>query len=74
MNEVMTAVVPDMKCRVVSDPAVARRLIKDGFRVVDIKPKKNFVRETTFVFEVTDGFYDKMNMYVEERKQLNEAK
>lgn len=67
-----TAVLP--KNKIVADAPVARKLIKDGYRVVDIKAKKNSPRESVFVFEVVPGFMEKMGEYVAERKANKEEK
>ncbi len=44
-----------MEKQVIKDPSVAKKLIKDGFKVIDIAPKKekNKERETVFFFEKT---------------------
>lgn len=67
-NEVVMAVVPENACKVVSDPTIARKLIKQGFNVIDIKPKKRFPRETVFVFEVKGDFMAQLNQYLEEKQ------
>ena len=64
----MTAVVPEKQYRVVSDPSIARRLIRDGFKVEDIKPKKNFPRESAFVFEMTSEFVNALEKINQEKK------
>lgn len=71
---ILTAVMPEAhgnesQCKVVSEPTIARKLIKMGYKVVDIKPKKKFPRETVFVFEIVDGFMDQLNKYLEEKQQ-----
>ncbi len=60
------AVVP--QCKIVADASVARKLLKDGYKVVDIKPKKGRERESIFIFEVVPGFMEKMGEYIEEKK------
>ena len=37
-NKIEMAVLPEYK--IVSDPAIARKLLKDGYRIADIKPKR----------------------------------
>ena len=59
-----TAVVPQNK--IVTEAAVARRLLKDGYKVIDIKPKKGSARESVFIFEVAPGFMEKLNAYISE--------
>lgn len=63
-DDVITAVVPEYK--VVSDAPVARKLIRDGYKVADIKPKRAKRGETAFVFEVVPGFIEKMNEHMSE--------
>lgn len=43
-----------MKTKLIMSPNMARYLIKNGNKVVDIKPKKEDVLQTLFVFEVTE--------------------
>ena len=59
------AVLP--KSKIVMDAPVARQLLKDGYKIVDIKPKKGASRETVFFFEVIPGFIEKMNEYTVEK-------
>lgn len=65
-NSIEMAVLPENK--IVTNASVARKLIKDGYKIVDIKPKRNAVRESIFVFQVVPGFMEKMNEYVAEKK------
>lgn len=66
-NNIEFAVVP--KPKVVSDPAISRKLLKDGYRIIDIKPKRGREKETVFIFENTNGFIDKLNEYLNDRKE-----
>lgn len=45
-----------MKTKSIFTPYVARRLLKMGNPIVDIKPCKEERLKTIFVFEVTDKF------------------
>jgi len=45
-----------VKCRSVFNPGVARRLLKMGNPIYDIKPKKEMPDASIFLFEVTDKF------------------
>ncbi len=45
-----------MKTKSIFTPYVARRLLKMGNPIVDIKPCKEERSKTIFVFEVTDKF------------------
>ena len=77
-NNIELGVVPKKfvkKNKIVTDPAVSRRLLKDGFRIVDIKPKRGFPRESIFVFEIVDGLLEKIEQYTAERETyLNTTK
>lgn len=44
------------KYRCICSPCIARRLIRSGFRVVDIKPNKDEKDRTVFIFENTKAF------------------
>ena len=68
-NNIEFGVVPDKNGKIVSDAAIARKLLKDGYRIIDIKPKRGHERETIFVFENSGDFIEKMNQYVNERKE-----
>lgn len=50
----------DIKCKEIFTPYVARRLLKMGNKVVDIKPYKGNRDKTVFVFEVDDKFIEDM--------------
>ena len=50
----------DIKCKEIFTPYVARRLLKMGNKVVDIKPYKGNRDKTVFVFEVNDKFIEDM--------------
>ena len=42
--------------RLVTDPRVARKLLKKGFFVIDIKPNKSNPDKSVFIFENTEEF------------------
>ena len=68
-NRIELGVVPDKENKIVSDAAIARKLLKDGYRVVDIKPKRGREKESIFVFSVVPGFMDRLTMYINERRE-----
>ena len=45
-----------MKTKVIFSPQLAQWLLHNGYRIVDLKPKRGFENETVFVFEVEKGF------------------
>lgn len=72
MAEMITAVVPDEQGKIIGDPATARRLIRSGFTVIDIKPKKEAARETVFVFRVNKAFNEALEK-IEKEKAVRRA-
>ena len=62
-------VVPGKEYKIVTSAAIARKLLKDGFVIADIKPKRGHERETIFVFEIADGFIGKLEQYAAERRE-----
>lgn len=75
MAELEFAVVPEENtCKLVTDVAIARKLLKDGYHIVDIKPKRGHERETVFIFEVVPGFMEKMGEYIQMRKERRTTK
>lgn len=73
-NKIEFAIVPEKEYKIVSEASVARKLLKDGYRVVDIKPKRGHESESIFVFAVVPGFMDRLAMYMDERKEKKRKK
>lgn len=48
------------KC--IFSPQLAQYLVQCGFKIIDLKPKKNAPRETVFVFEYTKGFDEQVGI------------
>lgn len=71
-TKIEMAIVPEFK--LVSDPAIARKLLKDGYRIADIKAKKGHERESVFIFKVENGFMEKMGEYIADRKESKAAR
>lgn len=46
----------EVVCKSVMKPGVARHLLQLGYPIVDIKPKKENLEATIFLFEATDAF------------------
>lgn len=44
--------------KLIFSPQIARTLLKAGYTIVDIKPRKDSPDEVVFIFEVEDGFYE----------------
>ena len=66
INNVEMAVLP--KGKIVAEASIARKLLKDGYKIIDIKPKKDRPRESVFIFEVIPGLVEKVEQYTVERK------
>lgn len=66
INNVEMAVLP--KGKIVPEASIARKLLKDGYKIIDIKPKKSNHHESAFVFEVVPGLIEKVDEYTAERK------
>jgi hypothetical protein len=53
-----TGVIQQMRTKLIFSPQLAQWLLNDGFKIVDIKPKRDYPNETVFVFAIEDGFSD----------------
>ena len=47
-----------MECKIIFKTYIARRLLKMGNPIIDIKPDKQHEGKTIFVFEITEKFND----------------
>lgn len=70
-SKVELGVVNEKVYKVVNNAAISRKLLKDGYRIADIKPKRGHERETIFVFEVVPGFTEALEKYIEERRKVS---
>lgn len=61
------------KSRLVFDAKMARKLLKQGFVVIDIKPNRENTDKTIFVFENTDEFKVALEKLMDELKAKREA-
>ena len=50
-----------MDCVVLKNPSDARKMLKLGYQIIDIKAKKDFPRETVFIFSRSDAFIKDLN-------------
>lgn len=62
------------KSRLIFDAKIARRLLKEGFVVIDIKPNRENTDKSIFVFENTEEFKQALANVVEDIKAKSEAK
>lgn len=61
------------KSRLVFDAKMARKLLKQGFVVIDIKPNRENTDKTIFVFENTDEFKAALEKLMDELKAKKES-
>lgn len=61
------------KSRLVFDAKMARKLLKQGFVVIDIKPNRENTDKTIFVFENTDEFKVALEKLMDELKAKKEV-
>ena len=61
------------KNRLVFDAKMARKLLKQGFVVIDIKPNRENTDKTIFVFENTDEFKIALDKLMDELKAKKEV-
>ena len=60
--------------RLVADPRIARKLLKKGFVVIDIKPNKSNPDKSVFIFENTEEFKVALEEVTAEIKSKEEVK
>lgn len=60
--------------RLVTDPRIARKLLKKGFVVIDIKPNKSNPDKSVFIFENTEEFKVALEEVTAEIKSKEEVK
>jgi hypothetical protein len=51
--------------KVITNPAIARKLLHLGNKIIDIKPNKKNENETVFVFNVDEKFKQDMDMILD---------
>jgi hypothetical protein len=61
------------KSRLIFDAKIARKLLKLGYVVIDIKPNRENTDKSVFVFENTDAFKDALTQIMDEIKAKQEA-
>lgn len=61
------------KSRLIFDAKIARKLLKLGHVVIDIKPNRENTDKSVFVFENTDAFKDALTQIMDEIKAKQEA-
>lgn len=66
--------VKDMrKSRLIFDAKIARKLLKQGFVVIDIKPNRENTEKSIFVFENTEEFKQALTQIMDEIKAKKEV-
>lgn len=61
------------KSRLIFDARIARKLLKDGFVVIDIKPNRENTDKSIFVFENTEEFKQALAQIMSDIKSKKEA-
>ena len=61
------------KSRLIFDAKIARKLLKMGFVVIDIKPNRENTDKSIFVFENTHEFKEALIQILDEVKTKKEA-
>jgi hypothetical protein len=61
------------KSRLIFDAKIARKLLKQGFVVTDIKPNRENTDKSIFIFENTDEFKVALNQVMDEIKAKKEV-
>jgi translation initiation factor 1 (eIF-1/SUI1) len=61
------------KSRLIFDAKIARKLLKQGFVVIDIKPNRENTDKSIFVFENTEDFQTALEKLMDELKAKKEA-
>lgn len=61
------------KSRLIFDAKIARKLLKQGFVVTDIKPNRENTEKSIFIFENTEEFKRALETIMNEIKAKKEA-
>lgn len=61
------------KSRLIFDAKIARKLLKMGFVVIDIKPNRENTDKSIFVFENTEEFKQALTQIIDEIKAKSEV-
>ena len=61
------------KSRLIFDAKIARKLLKMGFVVIDIKPNRENTDKSIFVFENTEEFKQALTQILDEIKAKKEV-
>lgn len=61
------------KSRLIFDAKIARKLLKMGFVVIDIKPNRENTDKSIFVFENTEEFKEALTQLLDEIKATKEV-
>ena len=61
------------KSRLIFDAKIARKLLKQNFVVIDIKPNRENTDKSVFVFENTDEFKNALALIMDEIKAKQES-
>lgn len=54
----------EKSAKIIYEACDARKLLRMGYTIIDIKPDKNNANKTLFIFKVEDNFLDDMKKVV----------
>lgn len=55
--------------KLIFKPTIARRLLKGGCQIVDIKPNKEDKAKTVFVFKIDENFKECLSSILKDREE-----
>lgn len=55
--------------KLIFSPQLANHLLKKGYNIIKLKPKRNTENESVFVFHVEPGFYNDLEEWMEYAKE-----
>lgn len=54
--------------KLIFSPQLAQYLLQCGYRIVELKPKRDNPRDTVFVFEYSKGLEEQIGVWLEDRE------
>lgn len=58
---------PNKKYKLIFSPQLAQYLLQCGYRIVELKPKRQAPNETVFVFENSKGMSEQIGVWLEDK-------
>lgn len=60
-----------MQTKLIFSPQLAQWLLHNGYTIVELKPKRDYERETVFVFKVEPGFDSCIETWIGEKEDYD---